>query len=201
MNNSYKELPENYEKVFEVNAKDKKTGIIFNLIAFAVMIIAAVIALLTKNVLDEAEVITTKDLIEFSIKMLCFAASMFVYVILHELLHGIAYKAMTKEKLKFGISWSCAFCGVPEVYVNRKTALIALACPLVVFTIVFGALIAIFWFTDALLYFLTVILIGMHLGGCSGDIYMLILLLFKYKENTLLLNDDGPKQTIYDLKK
>ncbi len=201
MNNSYKELPENYEKIFEINAKDKKTGLIFNLIAFAVMIIAVVIALLTKNVLDEAEVITAKDLTEFSIKMLCFAASMFVYVILHEILHGIAYKAMTKEKLKFGISWSCAFCGVPEVYVNRKTALIALACPLVVFTIVFGALIAIFWFTDALLYFLTVILTGMHLGGCSGDIYMLILLLFKYKENTLLLNDDGPKQTIYDLKK
>lgn len=201
MNNSYKELPENYEKVFEIDAKNKKTGLIFNLIAFIVMIIAVVIAFLTKNVLDEAEVITAKDLIDFSIKMICFAASMFVYVILHELLHGIAYKAMTKEKLKFGISWSCAFCGVPEVYVNRKTALIALACPLVVFTIVFGALIAIFWFTDALLYFLTVILMGMHLGGCSGDLYMLILLLFKYKSKTLLLNDDGPKQTIYDLKK
>ncbi len=196
MENCYKELPFGYEKVFEVNAKNKKTAIIFNLVSFGVMIIAVIIALLTKKSFDD-ELITAGDITEFAIKMLCFAVSMFAYVVLHELLHGLAYKIFTKQKLKFGVSLSCAFCGVPDVYVNKKTAIMALVTPLVVFTVVFGALAVVFWFTDPLLYVLTVILLGMHLGGCSGDIFVFCVIAFKYNDKNLLMNDDGPKQTIY----
>lgn len=201
MKNCYEALPENYEKVFEINAKNKKTAIIFNLISLAVTVIAAVIAFLTKDILSDAEIITTKDLIEFAIKMICFAVSMLVYIIAHELLHGIAYKVMTKHKLKFGISLSCAFCGVPDVFVNKKTALIAVSAPLVVFGLIFGALTAVFWFVDGLLYILSFLLLGLHLGGCCGDIYLIYILLFKYNDESLLINDSGPKQTIYYLKK
>lgn len=201
MKNCYSVLPENYEKVFEIDAKNKKTAIFFNLISLLITVLVVIIAFLSKNIFDEAEIVTTKDLTVFAIKMLCFAVFLFVYIIVHELLHGVAYKVLTKAKLKFGISLSCAFCGVPEVFVNRKTALIALAAPLVVLGVILGVATAVFWFVDGLSYILSFVLLGLHLGGCCGDAYILILLLFKYKDKSLLINDNGPKQTIYGLKK
>jgi hypothetical protein len=37
----------------------------------------------------------------------------------------------------------------------------------------------------------------MHLGGCVGDDYVTLLFLFKFKDKTTLVQDTGPKQTIY----
>ena len=41
------------------------------------------------------------------------------------------------------------------------------------------------------------ILFAIHFGGCIGDLYMTALLLFRYKDPRTLMNDTGPKQTIY----
>lgn len=196
MKNCFAKLPENYKLVYEINAKNKKTGIIMNLVAALPAILFAVIALLTKD-LSDVPAVSSKDLILAGVKLICFALSMLAYIILHELTHGAAYKILTGAKLKFGLSWSCAFCGVPEVYVNKKTALIALSAPLILFGIVFAALSVLFWFFDPLLYIFAMILLGLHLGGCSGDIYMIYLLCFKYNSPSLLLNDDGPSQRIF----
>lgn len=40
------------------------------------------------------------------------------------------------------------------------------------------------------------LLFAEHFGGCSGDLYDTVLLVFKYRKGCLI-NDDGPKQTIY----
>lgn len=196
MKNCYYALPENYKKVYEINAKNKKTAILFTLASFVPFIITVAIALLTKDLSDVATV-TTKDLIITGVKFLSFSVLSIVYIVLHELTHGAAYKILTGAKLKFGISLSCAFCGVPEVYVNKKTALIALASPLVLFGVLFAILSVVFWFFDPICYLLSMAFLGLHLGGCVGDIYMLCMLCFKYDDKDLLLNDDGPSQRIY----
>jgi hypothetical protein len=60
-----------------------------------------------------------------------------IYVILHELTHGLLYKILTKQKLTFGLTLSVAFCGVPHIYVNKKTALLSVLAPFVVYNIIF----------------------------------------------------------------
>lgn len=120
-----------------------------------------------------------------------------VYIVGHELVHGIAYKSLTKEKLTFGVSLTCAFCGVPKIYTYRKTALIAILSPLITFTIILVPLMVITYGINIYLYTIVAVLFSGHLGGCVGDIYVAFLFLIKYRSNKTLMNDTGPKMTFY----
>lgn len=193
--NFERDIPEGYKQVKYINAKDIKLGIIFNLIAFIVLVAVMAIAippLASNPLLDEGV-----DLTELSISMWAFVLATVVYMILHELTHGIPYKKLTGEKLTFGMSWSCAFCGVPHIYVYRKTALIAVLAPFTVFTLIFIPLTVALYFVNPIYYIFSALMLGLHLGGCSGDLYVTYLLLFKYKDEKTLMRDTGPEQYFY----
>ena len=190
--NFEKELPEGYVLAKTVDATNKKIGLIMNL---AALIIGAVVfgISLIPIILSKREVSFDNTLPAYLILLI----GMIAYIILHELVHGIAYKSQTGEKLTFGLKWSCAFCGVPHIYVYRKTALIAVTAPLIFFTAVFIPLTVALYFVDTLIYFAAVIIFALHLGGCGGDIYVTYLLLKKYTSPKTLMNDTGPKMTLY----
>ena len=116
-----------------------------------------------------------------------------MYVILHELTHGLVYKIMTKQKLTFGISLSCAFCGVPKIFVTRKTALFSILAPFVVYSLIFLPILILI---PANMICLAILLVfGTHTSGCVGDLYGTIVLASLKGE--LLMNDTGPKQTFF----
>ena len=193
--NFERDIPEGYKPVKYINAKDAKFGIIFNLIALVVLVAVMAVAippLASNPLLDEGV-----DLTELSISMWAFVLATVVYMILHELTHGIPYKKLTGEKLTFGMSWSCAFCGVPHIYVYRKTALIAVLAPFTVFTLIFIPLTVALYFVNPIYYIFSALMSGLHLGGCSGDLYVTYLLLFKYKDEKTLMRDTGPEQYFY----
>lgn len=185
-------LPEGYVEALKINAKDIKFGIIFNLIAGGVMVIVILLSavLLLIGGKTEFEIIGVTPFV-------IFFACYFAYIILHELLHGIVYKLTTGEKLRFGLSWSCAFCGVPDVYVYRSVSIIACAAPFVVLSLLLIPLYALLYFVDPLFFLLCAVLLGSHLGGCCGDLYVIGLLLFRYKDKRALIRDTGPVQTFF----
>lgn len=193
-----KDLPVGYRQALYINAKNAKFGIIFNLIALAVLaivIVLAVISLLAsgKEVPNFLDTESLSSLIAYVV----FIALMSTYIVLHELVHGIAYKAQTGEKLTFGVSWSCAFCGVPHIYTYRKTALIAVVAPFAVFTLLFIPILILLYFVSPLYYMIMALVFGLHLGGCSGDLYVLYLLTKKFKNKNTLMRDTGPEQFFY----
>ncbi|MBQ7760485.1 MAG: DUF3267 domain-containing protein [Clostridia bacterium] len=197
--NNYKhELPENYEQVYHIDAKDFKIGLILNLGALIIMGISGVLVAIT-TILSVTFNQTSID--EFAkdwyLFIVIFIPGIIVYMILHELVHGIAYKSLTKEKLSFGISWSCAYCGVPNIYVYRKASMISLIMPCLVFSILFITLGAIFFFVNPILHVAIGALFSMHIGGCVGDLYMFFLYIFKFKDKETLMKDTGPEQFIY----
>ena len=188
-------LPEGYVLAYHLNAKDKKIGIILNLVALGVL--AAVVALgAVALCFGGGQMIETTPVLKIA-SLSAFVVSIVVYIVLHELVHGIAYKSQTGEKLTFGMSWSCAFCGVPNIFVKRRTAIIALVSPLIVFTLVFGALCVVTYFVHPSLYILSLFLLGYHLGGCSGDIYVTYLFAIRFKSPSVLMRDTGPEQYFY----
>lgn len=197
MENYYRTLPEGYRTAKIVDAKEKKTSVLLMLSA-SVLTALALTAVFSaagglKSVFAQygkAEILTA-DLI--------FLASFVLYLVLHELVHGAAYKALTHQKLTFGFSLTVAYCGVPDVYTSRKTALIALLAPFITFSVILIPLTVWFYSFNKLYYFLSGILFSVHFGGCVGDLYMTYLLLFRYKDRKTLVNDTGPKQTIYSL--
>lgn len=199
--NFEKDLPINHRQVMHINAKNAKFGLIFNLISLLVFFLMGAIAF-TSVLANESK---KEELIEdfysqpllFSLYAFLFILSMLIYIILHEITHGISYKILTGEKLTFGISWSCAFCGVPNIYVYRKTAIISSAAPLLIFTIILLPLSIAFYFINPMVYILLMLLFGLHLGGCSGDFYVILLMIFKFKDSKTLVRDTGPEQFFY----
>lgn len=205
MNKTFEsELPNGYVLDKVVDAKSGSFTIIINVVAFLIIILTvALTALIVKP--NIAELISVEnpreDVIKLSvlaIKLIVLALSSIVYIVLHELLHGIAYKSLTKQKLTFGMTLTVAYCGVPNIFVYRKTALIALLTPFVVFLPIFLALTI--FLPNPIDQVFASVLLGYHIGGCCGDLYDTILFLFKYKDPTVLMKDTGPIQEFYVLK-
>lgn len=194
-----RELPEGYVEAKHIDAKSKLLGLVMNLVAlvifFAVMVVAVVFFAL--GLKSNTFQTLTPEIPALMAASWIFVISMLVYIVLHELVHGIAYKILTGEKLTFGISWSCAFCGVPSIYTYRRTAIISSAAPLAVFSAILLPLSVVFLFVNPLYYFLSAMLLAAHLSGCVGDCYVLLLLHTKYKSPDILIRDTGPAQSIY----
>lgn len=196
--NFERELPAGYKQALYINAKNAKFGIIFNLIALAVLAVVMVLAFLSLHASGKLSVeILDMEYPQLLIAYGVFFGTMIGYVILHELVHGIAYKGLTGEKLTFGLSWSCAFCGVPHIYTYRKTALISVIAPFAVFTLLMLPILVMFYFVSPLYFLIVAFIFGLHAGGCSGDLYVLYLLTVKFKDKKVLMRDTGPEQFFY----
>lgn len=196
--NFERELPLGYKQSYYVNAKETKMGLVLNLIAFVVLAIVMALAFLSLHLGGKLSFeILDLEFAELLVAYLVFFALMFGYIVLHELVHGIAYKALTGEKLTFGISWSCAFCGVPTIYTYRKTAIISVISPFAIFTLLFIPILVALYFLSPLYYLILAFIFGLHLGGCSGDLYVLYLLTIKFKDKKTLMRDTGPEQYFY----
>ena len=195
-----KELPNGYRLQKSIDATSAAFGLFFTLITLIILVFALALCalpiILRKN--EFLNALTAKSSIIITI---AFFAGYIVYMILHELTHGFAYKKLTGEKLTFGLSWSCAFCGVPHIFTYRKTALIAVTAPLILFTALFIPVLVITFFISPAAYIILALIFAFHISGCSGDIYVTLLFLLKYKDETTLMNDTGPRMAIFTYNK
>lgn len=195
-NNNFEHiLPANYREVYRLDATKAKIGILFNLAALLIM---AVVFFLGCLPIWFHESFQWKAFLPFVLPAtLLGIILMFIYLVLHELVHGLAYRLLTGQPLTFGFRWSCAFCGVPNIYTYRKAAIIAVVLPFAVFSVLMLALMAVFYFVSFFWYLVTLFLFSVHFGGCIGDLYALFLFLFKFRDRRLLMRDTGPEQTFY----
>ncbi|MGM9680234.1 MAG: DUF3267 domain-containing protein [Eubacteriales bacterium] len=183
-----RDLPENYAAVMTVDAKSVKFGILMNLVALVIAVAVIIPVVLVCRPTDFfGNYRLSRNLI--------FLVAIVAYIVLHELVHGIAYKLLTGQKLTFGITLTVAYCGVPDIYVYRRTAMIALLAPFVLFSVVFA--LPFFLLHDPWDLTYAAFLLGLHLGGCSGDLYDTVLYLFRFRDPRTLMQDTGPKQTFY----
>lgn len=184
------ELPEGYREAYRIDAKNKKTGILLNVIALALTVGTLLILWPFLNAPAGEEALILSPL-----RFLLFAAALLGTLVLHELTHGAAYKLLTRQKLSFGVTPLCAYCGLPDLYVTRRTALIAVLAPFVLFSLLLGALTAFLplWVDR----FFAALLFAIHFGGCAGDLLVAALLLFRFRSPDVLLRDSGPAQIFY----
>lgn len=195
MKNYEKELPNGYIAVKTVDAKsDKKTVGFLTLLSFITAVPAFIIPMALFALRAEKPVIKYSQM---TIAYVSLLFGMIAYIILHEIVHGIAYKSRTGEKLTFGMTLTCAYCGVPNIYTYRKTSLIAVSAPLIVFSVLFVIAMVVTYFVAPIAYLVLAAIFTVHISGCAGDMYVIYLLTKKYKDDTVLMNDTGPKMTIY----
>lgn len=182
------ELPEGYTEAYTMDAGNKKLAVIMNLTALVLTvggIAAAYVLIRPVDLLTQISIL----------RSVCLILGLFSYIVFHELIHGLAYKLLTRRKLKFGLTFSVAYCGIPDIYVYRSAAMTALLAPFVVFLIAF--LIPAFFCPNPLDQFAFGVLLSVHVGGCVGDLYDTLLYLFRFRDSDTLMRDTGPKQTFY----
>ena len=104
-----KELPDGYVEIKRLNLQDdKKTMLIVNVLAVVLYIVLFVIAFIIKPF--------DMDLIEIDLIIsLLTCVAMIVYMVLHELTHGIVMKHYGGQKVKYGFTGLYAYAGSSEI--------------------------------------------------------------------------------------
>lgn len=190
-------LPENYRLVKTVDATKAPFAVVFNLLSLVMMVGAFAVlyfAFGTDVSLIKEQFLTLPDFTKI-LALLLLVVGFIVYIVLHELVHGVVYKAFTKRKLTFGVTMTCAYCGVPDIFVYRTASLCALLAPFVIFSIAF--IVPMFFLQNTVWFLLLAALFAMHFGGCVGDLYITVLYVFKFRDGKTLMRDTGPVQTFY----
>jgi len=210
--NFERELPEGYRLALHINAKSILLGIIMS-VASLIVSFAAIVLLVAPVLRIFDEMLSANDGEAGLMLIAGIMLGVFIFipfVVLHELIHGWAYKRKTGEKLTFGMSWSCAYCGVPNIYTYRSTALYSVLAPMVIIsaltlllTVITLAITPAFPLGSTahkVLFCIVGALISLfsfHLGGCVGDGYVALLFAFKYRDEKALMRDTGPEQFFY----
>ena len=183
-------LPEGYSEICTVNLQeDKKTSLLVNLSAVIIAVLLAVPALFAVPVSYMFSM--EKGIIDYMLRFVSLMVLIFVYLILHELVHGVAMKICGTKKVKYGFTGLYAFAGSEDFYDKKAYIFIALA-PVVFWGIVIAIInpfVPLEWFW--VVYFLQII----NLSGAAGDLYVTIK--FFRLPSDILVKDIGIMMTVY----
>ena len=184
------ELPNNYGEIFKVDlAKDKKLSLIINILAVIVMILMCALGNLFVPVTKLFSM--EQGFLSYTMRFVVLIVGQFVYIILHEGVHGIVMKMYGAKNIKFGLKGPYAFAGCEDYFDKPSYIAVALA-PIVVLGIVLliiNLVVSIEWFW--VVYFIQVT----NVGGAMGDLY--VTCKFVKMPNDILVKDTGVSMTVY----
>lgn len=184
---SFNALPDNYQLDYQIDMlKDKKELLLVNIYSLLILVPVIVVYYLILKFTDKSlafsfnsDMLVNDNLI---IRTITLIVSLFLYIVVHEIIHAIFFKLATKEKVKFGFHGVMASACVPGVYFYKKPYLLAGLAPAIIMSVVF--IIPMFFVNGLdLLFFFT--LFAVHISGCAGDFYIAIRLI-KYPSDTLI---------------
>ncbi len=186
-------LPDEYSEIFQVNLqKDKNKALIINLIGLVIILLLAIpmhFYIPFQTLFDMSRGLGIYC-IRFGVMILAWIA----YIILHEIVHGIAMKICGTKKVKYGFTGIYAFAGSDDYYGKRSYIFIALAP--VVFWGVVVAIINLFvpyeWFW--VVYSVQIF----NISGAVGDFY--VTAKFSRMPKDILIKDIGVGMTVYSSK-
>ncbi len=183
-------LPGGYREILSIDLqKDKKTAILVNVIALAIaaIMVAAMQPFISIGTLFDM----SQGLLAYGLRFLILLAGIVVYMILHELVHGLTMKACGTKKVKYGFTGLYAFAGSDDYYDKKNYIAIALAP-----VILWGAVLLVLNFLVPAGYFWVVYFIQIsNLSGAAGDLY--VTWKFSQLPRDILVRDSGVGMKVY----
>jgi len=188
------QLPENYTEYFSVDLqKDKKLAFLINglalIITFAMAYFMFFFVPLSTIYPSGAEI---PDIVHsLKVKGISLIVLIVLYMVLHELVHGIAMKICGTSKVRYGFTGMYAFAGSDDYY-NKKAYIFIAMAPVVLWGIVLASinfLVATDWFW--VIYFIQII----NISGAAGDFY--VTAKFARFPEDILVRDKGVSMTVY----
>ena len=187
---AYERLPEGYAKIYSIDLqKNVKTAILVNLLAgviAALMVIPVHFAVPIQTLFFPVSGVG-----ELQIKTVVMIGAMILYMILHELVHGVAMKICGTKKVKYGFTGMYAFAGSEDLYDKKSYIFVALA-PVVFW----GVVLLIINLFVPLGWFWVVYLIQIaNISGAAGDFFVTVKFLKMPRD--ILVQDYGVGMTVY----
>lgn len=191
--NSYQALPEGYKEILSIDLqKDKKTMILINGVAVGVALIMAVLAHFFVPITTLFDM--SQGFAVYFVRLFVLMIGSVLYIILHELVHGITMKLCGTKKVKYGFKGVYAFAGSEDYYDKKSYLTIALA-PVVLW----GLFLTILSFVVPTQWFWVVYLIQVsNVSGAVGDMY--VTARFRKLPDDILVKDYGVGMTVYSAK-
>lgn len=169
-------LPQGYQELLSIDLqKDKKMALIVNGIALGVMAVLAAIG----------NVLVPISTLFHGWNMAIMGVGTVVYMVLHEMVHGMCMKCFGAQRVKYGFTGLYAYAGSKDYFGKRAYIIVALA-PVVVWGMVLllmGALVDHKYFWGV--YFIQIA----NLSGAAGDFY--VSYLFSKLPKDILIQDTG----------
>ena len=175
-------LPEGYRETARISFSDAPSGLLPDLKILWPGLLLIVLNLLRIHLTFG----------QAALSLLLFAASIYPYFVLHELLHALVYKTATGQPVRIRFTKTGANCSLPDGFLSRQTAVFCTATPLAVL----GILLTLASFTTCWPSFPSALLLTFHLLACRSDIHLLTCLR-KYPANAALIQDNGSEQRIF----
>ena len=138
------------------------------------------------NLIDVVEI----DLLEIALIVL----SLFVYLVLHELTHGVTMKCFGGKEVKFGFTGLYAYAGSEKDYFLANSYIVIALAPFVLWTLVFTILLICL----RNLYWPLAILQIVNISGCAGDLYVSYLI-SRFPADSYI-RDTGVEMRVYNRK-
>lgn len=187
---SYVDLPEGYKEIYSIDLqKNKKMSLVVNALA---IIIALALAVPMHFVVPISSLFDMEaGLGLYARRFAVMLVLMIVYMVLHELVHGIAMKMCGTKKVKYGFTGLYAYAGSNDYYSKKPYIFIALA-PVVLWGIVLAIVnpfVAKEWFWVVYLIQIT------NLSGAAGDLFVTVR--FSRLPKDILIKDHGVGMTVY----
>lgn len=186
-------LPEDYREIYSVDLqKNKKLAFWVNALS---LLIAALLAIPMHFVVPISTFFSMEDGIgSYFIRMVAVAVLMVLYIVLHELVHGVAMKMCGTKKVKYGFTGLYAFAGSNDFYGKKSYIFIALA-PVVLWGIVLAVVnpfVPIEWFW--VVYWIQI----SNLSGAAGDFF--VTAKFSKMPDDILVRDHGVGMKVFSKK-
>jgi len=182
-----RQLPQGYREIKRIDLmSNRKEAILVNILALGILCGMAALGFaicppFTNLFLGIQTIINTILLL----------VSILLYMVLHELIHGILMKSFSGVKPRYGFTGLYAYAGSDALFGRRQYLMIAFA-PVVLL----GAVLAVLniRFYESWFWFFYIIQI-VNISGAAGDIYVGAQIV--RAQNAVLIRDTGTGMTLY----
>ncbi|MCE5188207.1 MAG: DUF3267 domain-containing protein [Eubacteriales bacterium] len=182
-----RQLPQGYREIKRIDLmSNRKEAILVNILALGILCGMAALGFaicppFTNLFLGIQTIINTILLL----------VSILLYMVLHELIHGILMKGFSGVKPRYGFTGLYAYAGSDALFGRRQYLMIAFA-PVVLL----GAVLAVLniRFYESWFWFFYIIQI-VNISGAAGDIYVGAQIV--RAQNAVLIRDTGTGMTLY----
>ena len=183
-------LPEQYKEIFSVDLqRDKKVAILVNVLSLIIavfMIVPMHFYISIETLFDMSE-----GLVAYTMRFFILMILIVIYMVFHELVHGVTMKFYGTKKVKYGFNGIYAFAGSDDYYDKKSYILIALA-PVILWGVVLAvinAFVSVEWFW--VVYMIQVC----NVSGAAGDMY--VTAKFSRFPQDILVRDSGIGMVVY----